>query len=688
MPDLTKLNEYQKAAVLDESNTCLVNANVGSGKTTVLIQKILYLHQKKKVPYEKMIVLTFTNKAADEIKERLLAEDKTLDPEQLQCFGTFHSVSLFLLKEQLPLDRVGYQKDFLVIEPDEELEMAMQLIVTLNLKIKYKNRLKKRLEKAMAVVEEEQKVSRYQDDIFLLVDALREEKKKQNKMSFQDLIDTTIQLLELHPIHPSWIIIDEVQDSDVKQIELIQKLKGEKTGLFAVGDPNQVIYSWRGSAFQVFHLLKRLYNATELTLPINYRSSNLILQAAKRFLQNGSNLEGIREKGNLIVVKNHYDAFQEADYLAGKIKELHADGLPYKDIAVFYRLQSQSKIMEDVWSKEGIPYEVSYKKTISDIPVLCWFLKLLRFSVHPEDTTSKVIVSKNKDYGLGQTEVLLQKAEHFLQWLKIQEKEHLFIYDLPQAIWDYFELKSCLRPTSASFVEDQKSVMEFLNILGTYIEEHQLTLTLGIQEFLNNASLYGINILKKDIHSEEDSVKLMTLHASKGLEFSYVFIVGINYGLIPLQSKGFEEEEEERRLFFVGITRAKDNLELSFYTNPDGYRVMSGPSRYLSMIPEELITRDNLKTHEFTQTRLQEIKKEILKSRAELGVLFPEKLKERQDETMESAEKNEESHRQVRHDKYGEGFVVREDDIMITVDFIDYGEKEFVKAFSGLENMT
>ena len=153
---LQRLNEYQKAAVFDESNACLVNANVGSGKTTVLITKVMYLHYEKQIPYEQMVVLTFTNKAADEIKERLYALEPEITEEQLWGFGTFHSVCLTMLKKMLPVENLGYTKEFMVMDPDEELGMAEQLILTYQLKIKYKNRLKKRLE---------QKNSKYQDDI-------------------------------------------------------------------------------------------------------------------------------------------------------------------------------------------------------------------------------------------------------------------------------------------------------------------------------------------------------------------------------------------------------------------------------------------------------------------------------------------------------------------------------------------
>ena len=703
---LQRLNEYQKAAVFDESNACLVNANVGSGKTTVLITKVMYLHYEKQIPYEKMVVLTFTNKAADEIKERLYALEPEIAEEQLWGFGTFHSVCLTMLKKMPPVENLGYTKEFMVMDPDEELEMAEQLILTYQLKIKYKNRLKKRLE---------QKNSKYQDDIEKLKALLKEEKRRQDKMTFDELLDNTCKLVkmsaEIEEVSKknanlqdnentgmqdiSWIIVDEVQDSDEKQLELIDCLKKTQTCFFAVGDPNQVIYSWRGSAFHIFYQLKTKYQATELTLPVNYRSSSEILAVARCFMQQGDTLQGGRENGDKIQIRNMYDPFQEADYLAGRIRDLHASGLPYREMAIFYRLQNQSEIFEHVFEKEGIPFEVSLKKTVKDIPVLDWLIRVLRFSVNPKDKSSGIAALADKRYGLGMS---VKEAEKTIDILsetrktqtetpqsekqKINSDIRKQMLGFSQAyfnaqsttaedLWSFFSLENHLHPTTASYVEDRTYVMDFFERMTAYQKEQQKNVVEGFSEFLNMASLYGTNILKKEIHNENDTVKLMTLHASKGLEFSHVFITGVNYGLIPLQTKSFEEEEEEQRLFFVGITRAKEHLELSYYTSPGQYRAAPGPSRYLRMIPGNLIEGQE-KDRESSATHLQDLKRQILAERAE------------HKNTNEAVTTQK---RRVRHPKYGTGSVVREDDMMITVDFDDYGEKELMKMFGGLEEL-
>ncbi len=715
---LQRLNEYQKAAVFDESNACLVNANVGSGKTTVLITKVMYLHYEKQVPYRQMVVLTFTNKAADEIKERLLALEPDIQEEELWGFGTFHSVSLRMLKEQLPVEQLGYTKDFTVMDPDEEAELAEQLIVTYQLKIKYKNRLKKRLE---------QQKSKYKDDIETLKALLQEAKKRQDKMTFDELLTNTCKLLKDYRESQdkieggtlSWIIVDEVQDSDEKQLALIDCLKSPKTHFFAVGDPNQVIYSWRGSAFHIFYQLKTKYQATELTLPVNYRSSKEILAVARCFMQQGGALESSRTEsrdGEKIQIRKMYDPFQEADYLAGRIQKLHEVGVPYREIAIFYRLQEQSAVFEQVFAREGIPFEVSLKKTVKDLPVLNWLLKVLHFAVNPRDLASGIAALTDKKYGEGLT---VREAEEKIAFLvgdsaeaepgnlnRIYETEKEVSAGLAEVmagfekiyrnrdsitaeeLLDYFSLDSYLHPTTADYRENRALVCDFLQRMIAYQEEKKEKVLDGFREFLNLSSLYGMHILQKEIHNEDDSVKLMTLHASKGLEFSYVFITGVNYGLIPLQTKSFEEEEEEQRLFFVGITRAKEHLELSYYTNPGQYRAMSGPSRFLRMIPGKLVEGGELEKTD-AAAHLQELKREILKNRQmeedrRSSNSHAEKKKQ-QDPVLKTNQANQRPPKKVKHSKYGYGVIISEDDIMIKVVFEDYGEKDLMKAFTALE---
>ena len=680
------LNPYQMEAVLDDSPSCVVNANVGSGKTTVLIAKILYLHYEKSVPLEDMVVLTFTNKAADEIVSRLRKKEPGLLPEQVQGFGTFHIVALYLLKNHLPVERMGWNREFTVISPDEEADLAAAVITAQKLKVKYKNRLKKRLEQEYQGYLQEKECSRYKDDLFLLYPLLEAEKKRQNKMSFSDLLRVSTKLLQAGKTENQisekrWIIVDEVQDSDALQIEFLEALKGKNTRLFAVGDPNQVIYSWRGTGENMFYLLKHRFQAKELSLPVNYRSSAFILEAANRFLQSGTGIQSSRKTGGKIIVKNHYDPFQEAEYLAGRIRALHDSGSAYGEIAVFYRLQKQSEILEKVFDRQQIPYEVSVRKTVRDIPVLDWLIKVLRFSVNAADEQIGIEVLSDPQYGEKCTRakakkiILEQKRESVLLYRRIaefQEQEEWKKEGVPGAseIFAYFGLRDALHPTSSTYCEDEKLVLKFLERICRYCIEKKYSLMEGIREFVNQSALYGVNLLSGDGDADgilsRNTVKLMTLHASKGLEFETVFLIGMNQGLIPLHSQSFEQEEEERRLFFVGMTRAKDELELSYYTNPGEPRVTGEYSRYLRMLPPHLLEWEELRSAGEKRGNLQQLRREV------------------QDQIREKKEQEQQKKtavKRARHPKYGEGILVSEDEMMVEVEFDGYGRKQFLKAF-------
>ncbi len=714
------LNQYQMDAVLDESPACVVNANVGSGKTTVLIAKILYQHYEMAVPLEEMAVLTFTNKAADEIVGRLRKKEPDLSGEQVQGFGTFHSVALSMLKRKLPVEQMGWNPEFTVISPDEETDLALELIAAQKLKVKYKNRLKKRLEQEYSGYLQGKECSRYKDDLFRLFPLLETEKKHQNKMSFSDLLRVSTKLLLLDKKqeeiwHPKWIIVDEVQDSDALQIEFLEALKGKDTKLFAVGDPNQVIYSWRGTGENMFYLLKHRFKAMELSLPVNYRSSASILEAANRFLQTGTGIQSSRETGSKIAVKNHYDPFQEAEYLAGRIQALHEQGRAYSEIAVFYRLQKQSEILENVFGRQQIPYEVSIRKTIKDIPALDWLVKVLRFSVNPADEQIGIEVLADSQYGekcsraKAKQIVLEQKREsHFLyqKMKEFSEQEKWKRTDVPEAeeVFIYFGLKEALHPTSSDYPETKRLVLASLERICKYCREKGASLIDGTREFVNQSALYGVNVLNGDGESgvdgreskggvSGDTVKLMTLHASKGLEFRTVFLIGMNQGLIPLHSQDFEQEEEERRLFFVGITRAKDELELSYYTNPGEPRVSGEYSRYLRMLPPHLLEWEELRSEEQKKNNLQQLRREVQeqirekreKEKAESGEVEEKKTQNEEIEgekaERETATDESMTVRHARHPKYGTGVLVSENDMMVEVEFAGYGRKQFLKAF-------
>lgn len=527
LKEFEKLNEYQKQAVLSSDRYVLLNAVVGSGKTTVLIHKILYLNIICNVPLENIIVLTFTNKAAKDILDRLSKYDNTIY-DKAKYFGTFHSVANTILNESKKLNTIGYNKGFDIIDNTKAYEMLNSILENNNLKIKYKSRLLKRIEdfkkgkKLFGIMKKD-------DDIEKLYKIYKEEKIKNNVMDFDDIIENCIKVID-EPLNPYYIIIDEFQDTDINQLELIRKISGKDTHIFAIGDENQIIYSFRTGTNKIFDKYRELYNPKEYYLPINYRSTKNIVEAAKAFISKGK-IDSALDYGNPIIIKKHYDSFNEALYIARKIKDMRKSGIEYNDIAVLYRQTAQAEVLTEVFKKEDIPYKVVFK---------------------------------------GE---------------------------------NIFECK-----------DDEK-----------------------------DKNLY---------------VNLMTLHSSKGLEFLYVFIIGANMGNIPISSKR-DIEEEEARLFFVGLTRAKKYLEISYVSKPNLAGALPYESPYISMIPKEVVIKEDL-TKENTLLELYDaVRKERITKKDETKKVF--------------------------HDKYGEGIVVYEDENIIKVLFEGYGEKEFSKLFCTLK---
>lgn len=528
LKEFERLNKYQREAVTLKDKYIILNAVVGSGKTTVLTHKVLYLNLMEGVPLEEMVVLTFTNKAANEIKERVLTFDEGLIGS-MKYFGTFHSVARTILSESPKLQEMGYTSDFSIIDNTEAGQLLTDIIESKKLKIKYKAKLMKRIEEFKRG-KTLYGVMKNQDDIGELYEEYGREKLKNNLMDFDDLIQNCIDILG-EPLNPKWIIVDEFQDTDLRQLQMIGRLKGADTNIFVIGDPNQVIYSWRTGSDNIFNEFKRIYNAGEISLPINYRSSRTIIEAATALL-NGSGIEGVKGYGNPIIIKKHFDSFNEALHIARMARELHDEGVPYKDIGILYRRQAQGEVIGDVLSNNEIPFKLVFKKPL------------------PFEET------ENANY-------------------------------------------------------------------------------------------------------DEEGVSLLTLHASKGLEFSHVFIVGANMGNIPLTTKR-GEEEEEARLFFVGMTRAKNLLEISYLTKPGLQGMTPYPSPYLSMLPSNLVDREE----EGKNSTLTEL----------MDALRQEREKKRENDSIKKA----------RHEKYGTGRVVFEDESIIRVEFEGYGEKEFSKLFCPL----
>jgi superfamily I DNA/RNA helicase len=364
---LERLNSHQRAAVLDISPVCLVNAQVGSGRPTVLIAKCCTSIRQACVPLRDMVVLTFTNKAAGEIRERMREADHRLTEADMPWFGTFHGVALRMLQKLLPVEKIGYRPGFSVIDPDELHTMAAGLIVEHGLNVRYPNSLQNRIEawRAGRTLYGNMKKP---DDMGRLWELLQEKKRAANRMDFDDLIAYCTALLreQPRPYTPQWILLDEFQDSDAKLLDFVEALRTEETRLFAVGDPNQVIYSWRGSDLHVFRDFAKANRATVLSLPVNYRSTGTILDAARSLLGDASVLDGVREPGSALRLRRHHNPFNEAEYLAETINHLRRWGSLSRHRGTV-PAAAPSRCAGRRLFRAGIPYVVSMRKTLKDL---------------------------------------------------------------------------------------------------------------------------------------------------------------------------------------------------------------------------------------------------------------------------------------------------------------------------------
>jgi len=701
---MNQLNEFQQMAVFSEDKRSLVSAMVGSGKTTILICKILYLHFIKNVPLEKMAVLTFTNKAANEIKERLLTlymQDNQINISNFYYFGTFHSVARNILINSDNLKNLGYTSDFTIMDENERIEFYLRLINEMNLNIKYKNKIDKRIEKYLFKnqIKTHSKTlygnMKQDDDLEYLLRIGEKRKTENNVMDFDDLINNAILVLcePDNNMDFQWIIVDEFQDCNRSQIDMINLMSRDYTSIFVVGDPNQLIYGWRGSDLQIFHSFKTS-DCHEYYLPLNYRSTSNILNVAKHLITyDTKELYGIREDGVPVTIVNHYDSNQEAIYLANTIKFLHKKEIPYREIAILFRTKRQAEILKTVFETKDIPFEVIIRQTLKDFPALNWFLKVLRASLNKDDLNAILDSIFDEKYGnkISINEIIKKyklkgpqldrksELEKFIDWISIhsniqnQKESKNFAkkmlefetwinnrtYNDISKIFDFFDLEINLKPASSSYPDDVNIIKKFLDTTAQYLKLNNNTqdIKASLLSAINQSFLDGYQIFGEYIDPNSEKVKLLTIHSSKGLEFRYVFVSGANNGLIPLNlfSVGPDRLEEEKRLFFVAMTRAKDYLEISYHTVPEGWNSYPEPSIYLNEIPKNLLEFKDVK----------EVKKQTLN--------VDNKSYEKSDQWYVG--------QCIKHPKYGTGIISKITKGNIICNFDNLGEKSFSENF-------
>jgi DNA helicase-2/ATP-dependent DNA helicase PcrA len=636
---LKGLNPEQKLAVQSTEGPVLVIAGAGSGKTSVLTRRIAYLVAHKGVPVHQILAITFTNKAAKEMQERV----KKLigDAAEDLWMGTFHSMCVRILRREA--ERIGYTSSFTILDSDDQKSAIQQAMLDLNYDIKkfdayaiqsvisqWKNELKGFKEVAKA----KSRKSLNEAIASEVYEVYQTRLIGSNAMDFDDLIFNTVQLFTSHPDVLSlyqdkfrYIHVDEYQDTNHAQYRMVTLLADKYRNICVVGDSDQAIYAWRGADItNILSFEKDYPNAQVITLQTNYRSTEIILEAANAVIRNNKRrkdktLKSVRGRGTPIIVCALTDGEDEAKYVADQILAHVANGGAYGDCAVLYRANAQSRAIEEALMQHAIPYTIVGGLTFYDRREIKDIFAYLRILANPQDEISLLRIINTPKRGLGEQSVgkLLDFAHSegisLLEALgrakeagvsdKVAEAAIRF-HDMMQELILWMEgmsvteyLKEVLHATGYRnmYVESGKkddlqrveNIDELFSVTQSFDKRRGGTLL----EFLAEVSL--LSELDKERGKPTNAVKLMTLHASKGLEFPVVFLIGMEEGIFPHARSIDDEEgiEEERNLCYVGITRAQDKLHLTYCTERTlyGQVSMKDPSRFLFEIPESCTER-------------------------------------------------------------------------------------------------
>lgn len=639
------LNKSQKTAVQAFEGPVLVLAGAGSGKTRVLVYRIASLILNKKANLENILAVTFTNKAAKEMKERVheLLSDYSEPYSWTPWIGTFHSVCATLLRENLHL--LGNTKSFTIYDQGDQLSLIKKVLKDLNLDPKIKEpkviRSQINLCKRMAIGPHELHKLSYMsyDKVFeQIYDCYEKALKKTGAFDFESLLLDSYKLMLKYPDFLEslqnkfkYICVDEYQDTNHIQYLLIKKLTEKNRNIMVVGDEDQSIYSWRGADMKnIMDFEKDFKDCKTFFLEENYRSTKNIVLGANALISNnkmrkGKNLIAQKSNGHKIHIRENYNDYEESRFVSESILSFCAtDGSSWGDFAILYRTNAQSRLLEDHLRSSRIPYKIVgglrfYER--KEIKELLSYLKLLANS---DDDISFLGVINSPRRGVGKSflaklqSFALKNQKSLYTALKMQVNQRLIrgrnladIVKFIDCIEDLkkrkdqiplHELYSLLLDQSgyidsltAQNTMESQSRIDNLQELGNVMEQKENRLngtTLSLESFLEETSLLTQEDKTTD---KKDSVTLMTLHNSKGLEFDTVFITGMEEGLFPsFQSKEEDNLEEERRLAYVGMTRAKERLILSYakkrkFWGRDQYNPSSS---FLSEIPPELVYQE------------------------------------------------------------------------------------------------
>lgn len=640
MVNFEQLNPIQQQAVLQKDGPVLILAGAGSGKTGALTVRIAHMLQEGIRPWN-ILAITFTNKAAKEMRERI---NQLVGEEANDIWvSTFHSTCVRILRSEI--HHLDFDNHFSIYDADDQEKLMRECFKKLNFSLTDKTysvrsamaRISKQKEELVSWQEYAQKVDKNDlrevqtAKVYQIYQTML---KESNALDFDDLIYKTVLLfrqnadvLEKYQNRFRYIMVDEYQDTNTSQYILIKMLAQKYQNLCVVGDDDQSIYGWRGANIRnILDFENDFPNTKVIKLEQNYRSTKTILEAANCVIHNNitrkdKKLWTENEKGNILHVYKAENEYDEGRFVSERIEMLKNEGKGYHNFAVLYRTNAQSRMIEDQLVKKSIPYRLFggvrfyERKEIKDI------ISYLKVLSNPSDTIALRRIINVPKRGIGDTSIekvntfALERNISFYEALghldeipelKTRAKKFQDFYDFMQHLKEDAKTLSIVELIDA--IVKRSGYMQLLLNEGT---EEALSRIENIDEFINKASEYektdpegGLSGFLEDIalvadidnYSEnEESVALMTLHTAKGLEFPYVFIVGMEEGIFPSYRSivygGEKEIEEERRLCYVGITRAREELFLSFAKSrmQHGITQYNAPSRFLKEIPQELI---------------------------------------------------------------------------------------------------
>ena len=747
---LDKLNENQREAVLHTEGPLLILAGAGSGKTRVITYRIAYMIQEKHIPHYNIMAVTFTNKAVEEMKNRVI---NMIGPAGNSVFiKTFHSASVFILRRYG--DRIGIPSSFSIYDRSDQESLVKEILIDLRLDPK-KIRPLSIVEK---ISEIKDKPEFFSGDIDLLMPRnypynfseiyrkYRSRLRTLCALDFNDLLIETVGLLKNHPdvlseLQHRWryFMIDEYQDTNHAQYLLCKYLSQKSRNICVVGDDDQSIYTWRGADIRnIFNFEKDYSDARVITLEENYRSTSPILDAASRVIKNNQmrkekNLRAARGDGELAVWCRANNEYGEAEFVVNSIQSFkNREGMKNRDFAIFYRTNAQSRVFEDILRRENIHYRVIGGLRFYDRKEIKDIVAYLKVVANPNDSVSlfRIINTPSRGIGSAAIEAVREAASagNISEWnaiaagFEIKGKKHKGIEEFKKIISGCIGIsKNIPEETGLSeFIKEVIKITGYKDQLEMEDSTESRARVENIEEFANSVYDYeaafpeadlaqflqDISLLtsEEDPQAEEapvkDYVTLMTVHNAKGLEFRVVYLTGMEDGIFPhINSIDTQEGiEEERRLCYVGITRAMDRV---FLTSAEirrrwGKIDFRTPSRFIYEIPGELL---DMVQHDAggAASSFSSLEKFTWRSNdVEIAEEYTEELNELPDNIILKQPPAERGSRfrisdRALHPKYGIGRIVKiagkGDNLKLTISFGSGRSKTFLEKYTHLEKV-